>query len=134
MKNNGNGIKITLGVISLILGILALIIAILPLHIFALIPGVIALILAGIAWFISSKNSLKKGLPVTALLLSLVAMLIGVVFQLTVKNREENNTEFIQQIESSSSNIQNDLDDSLSDSTETDSSIYNEVADSIDVE
>lgn len=134
MKNKGNGIKITLGVISLVFGILALIIGISPLHIFALIPGIIALILAGVAWFISRKNDLKKGLPVTALVIPLVAMLVGVVFQLTVKNRIAKDSEFIQQIESSSSDIQNDLNDSLSDSTEMDSNIYNEVADSIDVE
>ena len=121
MKKSGNGIKITLAVTGLFFGTIALIIAFLPLRMFAFVPGAVALIFGLASWLIGRNKNLGVGLPRVTVIVPIIAMLIAGFSQVIFRNKIEKDTEFIQKIEETSVDVQNDLDEALDEALNSDS-------------
>jgi hypothetical protein len=138
MKNNGNVTKILLSSLGILFGIIALILSFLPLKFFflpaALVPGFIGFFMGVFAINISNRNKLKKGFPSTTLIISFVALFIGIISMFFKSNKIEDDTKFdtknteIQQEVEQSTDLQDamkdlsseDLNDLLEETTEAD--------------
>jgi hypothetical protein len=91
--------KILLSAFGLLFGIIALILSFLPLKIFfnlpaAFLPGFLGFFMGVFAINISTRNKLKKGFPSTTLIVSFVAIFIGLISMFFKSDKVEVDTKF----------------------------------------
>lgn len=100
MENKPTTAGQTFGIVALILGLIALMLSFVPcIGMFALIPGMMAIIFAAISLSQATQGNGNKGLPIAALIVSILATLIAAIwlfFFTDIKNRHKDKIDFIE--------------------------------------
>lgn len=108
-------VVIILAIFSLFFGIIGFVLSFLPLGLISVLPAVLGLVLWLIAFWVNKKTGEKRSIVTTALVISVLAILISTFSELFIKDKVAEDQKFEEKIEQSQEEAIDDLEEALED-------------------
>jgi len=108
-------VVILLSILSLFFGIIGFILSFLPLGLISILPAILGLVFWLIAFLVNNKTGEKRSIVTTALIISVLAILISTFSEIFIKDKVAEDQKFEEKIEQSQEEAIDDLEEALED-------------------